>query len=235
MDYVRVVHISRFSCIGICELKAYLGLVMGYKPEFREEVWKGIKQHKISADIDALKGYKPISPSELLAQLRNPRTCIELPNESIRVGFIYGGMRFCGRLDKLLKLGDRVVVVDEKFVTQERKQMGLHHRYQLGAYCYGLKFGRVFWKKDTKFVEIGREIFSKNTLYMRIVERDINTRKVLGEIEERFKPEEVENALSRFIKILREEVEPKTCDEPSICATCEYAYCCPHAIRMKKL
>jgi len=187
----------------------------------------------MSASEDAEKEYESTDEQKLLDALADPNSKIEFPSESVQVSFISSDFLFRGRLDKLVKIHDTLVVVDEKFT---RRGIGcFRDKYvaQLSAYCHGLSKGQV----KICGVPLGKA-FSNLKLSCWIVERDIQTRKPLEKILFDFDQEEFNKHLSRFGEIVSSSKKEKSflsstaeerslaCNDMEKCAACEYRLCC---------
>ena len=119
------VAISRFAQMGYCELAAYLELVQGMRPRMREWVVQGAKQHGVSEKMDAARGYEKATPEKLRKEIDRKESAFEVLSERVGVAFEYRGNEYTGRLDKLLKLGEKLLVVDEKFVGKSWQKIFL--------------------------------------------------------------------------------------------------------------
>lgn len=219
--------ISKFADMAFCELKLVHSVIDRARPQFRPCVFEGTKHHAISAEEDARKPYKRMSGKELLESLRDERSCVELPSESVRVRFEHGGSCFSGRIDKLLKEEKKVVVVDLKFTGRAGGVFSQKYECQLLSYCKALKDGEVRFRGGGG----GSSFFKGMELCYQIIEMDIVTRKPFAPKkpvpfdETRLLPK-----LKRFESLMRGDYERQelACGEPEKCACCEFNYLCMH-------
>ncbi len=214
------VPISKFADMGFCELKLVHSLIDGARPRFRPCVAEGTRQHALSAREDAKKPYKEVSEKELLDSLRDEKTSVELPSESVRVRFEHRGTVFSGRIDKLMKEGRKVFVVDLKFGRGGGAFAG-KYECQLLSYCKALRDGEVRFKGGGK----GLAVFSGMELYYVIAEGGLHAGEPVPFEEARLLPR-----LRRFDALMRGEFERRelACGEPGKCALCEFGHLCTH-------
>lgn len=222
------VAISKLADLAVCELKPYLHFVLGERPVFGEWVRAGTVHHALSAQIDKqTKQYEKVSVERLKELLSEEGSCVEIPSEKVRVEFSFGDCVFSGRLDKFLKLGKSVRVVDEKFVGKASEKIRERHHLQLGAYCYALKNGSTSYARGSKRVELGERLFKDFDAFYKVVERSRETRETVFESEWNACDEKkIKDSVERFSKILNGEFELGELKLGENCEWCEFKQAC---------
>jgi len=225
---MRPIPISKFADVEFCGLKPVYHFLEERRPRFRPCVAIGARQHAVSAEEDAEKEYETVSVGELLRRLKDEASALEFPSEAVGVKFAFGGMEFCGRLDKLLKFGRSVVVCDEKFTSRAGGLFSAKYECQLSAYCNGLASGVM----KVRGRPLGEGVFRGFDIYYRIIERDLVGRHFLGEGKPKpFDAGFVAARLERFAGIMEGKFERRdlACGEPAKCACCEYSEGCEYS------
>lgn len=228
--FVRPIQISKLADLGVCELKPYLYYILREKPVFGEWVRQGTSQHAVSRKIDEAKGYEKLEVQELTKLLADKQEALELPNERIRVKFEFDGMHFSGQLDKFIKLGERVLVVDEKFVLNASSEVRPRYAIQLSAYCHGLLNGETYFARGSKSELLGEKLLQGHNAFFQIVERHRLTREELFRSEQTaFQHAWFESRLERFKSILSDELqyEDYNLAPREACQYCEFCQSCP--------
>lgn len=222
------ISITSFADMGVCECKPFLRLVVGATPEYGKWVRAGVAHHAASAREDAARGYERVSEGELKEILRDSGSIVELPSESLSVEFPFKEMVFAGRMDKFLKLGNKVLVVDEKFVRETAERVHERYQLQLGAYCLALAGGSLFYRRGRKKIHLGDRLFHDYDVRFKVVERSAESRETLFESEE-LSPlfHSILGKMRRFCGIINGEVEPRQ-QRGSRCYFCELRSSCAH-------
>jgi len=220
------VAISKFADLSFCELKIVHHFIDGSRPSFHACVPAGARQHAASAREDAEREWEETTAEGILEALRDPKKSLELPSESVSVSFNARGFSFRGRLDKLVKTGSGVVVVDEKFTGGKGACFRGKYVQQLSTYCYGLANGKL----SVCGVQLGEGLLRGHALSCRIVERDIRTRREVGGTAFPFNEELVASSIGRFAEIMGGGFERRelACGELEKCVACEYRRACGH-------
>lgn len=220
------VAISKFADLAFCELKIVHTFIDARQPSFRPCVAAGARQHAESAREDAEREWEETTAEEVLQALQDPVKSLELPSESVSVRFNSNGHEFAGRLDKLVKQGSEAVVVDEKFTGGRGGCFRQKYVRQLSSYCFGLANGSM----SVCGVEIGERVLRGMNLSCRIVERDIHSREIVGEVKFGFDEKLVESSAERFAEILNGGFERRelACGELEKCVSCEYRRLCEY-------
>ncbi len=222
------VSISKLADLAVCELKPYYNFVLRERPVFGEWVYAGSVQHALSAKIDKeTKQYEKVNVEKMKELLFDEKSCVEIPSEKVRVEFSFGECVFSGRLDKFLKLGKSVRVIDEKFVSKASTSVHDRHHLQLGAYCHALKNGSTSYARGSKRVELGDLVFRDCDAYYKIIERNRESREVLFESEwQAFEEKKVVEGVKRFEKILGGDFDLGELKLGSNCDYCEFRLAC---------
>ena len=224
---MKSIPISKFADLGFCELKLIYHFLEERKPTFYPCVFLGGKQHALSAYEDSLKPRASVSREELLEALKGPASIVEFPAESVQVRFESHGFLFAGRIDKLVKSGNSVVVIDEKFTNGGSHLFAEKYAVQLRAYCNGLANGRTV----VGGVLLGDRVFAGLPLFGKVVEKDIESRALLREsCHIKFNENEFNPLLERFAEIMKGGLGKKelACRDRNRCSVCEYRNQCEY-------
>ena len=222
----RAVPISALASLGFCERYFYLTQVCGIKPKPSGAMISGTKQHLASKRLDTARRFSVEEMPALKKKLTDPASVVVLPREVLRVAFSHAGYLFRGQVDKLVKHGSEVVVVDEKFVLRSVGRLRRSHEYQLSGYCHGLKAGDAGYAFGRATRWLGKGLFSGMVVKYMVVERHRTTREVLfASSPKLYSAEAFAPVLERAVGILRREVEPSYRDGAA-CGRCSLARSC---------
>jgi len=212
------VPISAFASLGYCERQVYLSLVRGLRIT-TQAMRRGRVQHRISELTEEPRLRR--MPG-LMQRMRQHESVLQLPRESVGVGFKYGGYSFAGRIDLLIKRRGEILVVDEKFVRRSHGRMMPGYRYQLSAYCHALRYGYATYRGGGGRQWLGR--FPGCRLSYMVIERHRESRHRLSVLQESYAEEQFMPVLRRMVEILSGE-EPKP-EYSSKCRYCRFREVC---------
>ncbi|WP_457555760.1 CRISPR-associated protein Cas4 [Candidatus Pyrohabitans sp.] len=221
---MRRIPISALASLGYCERYFYLRYVLGLRLRATRALIKGANQHRLSMRLDTAKRYGRENIQELVARLRDANGVVVLPRETLRLSFVHDGCTFVGRADRVLKLKNIALVVEEKFVSRSSGRVRRSYEYQLAGYCHALKFGRTGYSAGSWVSWLPRELFRRLEVRYMVVERCASTRRVLFASRPRnYRREDFLRVLDRALGILRGEVRPSPRDS---CRGCSLAGVC---------
>lgn len=222
----RVIPISALASLGYCERYLYLTRVLGAKPAPTGAMRTGVRQHSVSRALDPARRYLKEEIPALGEKLRSESSTLELPREVLRVAFAHEGYLFRGRVDKLVKRGSEVTVMEEKFVARSYGRLKRSHEYQLSGYCHALKEGKAGYAFGRNTLWFDRNVFANLKVNYMVIERHRETREVLfasppiSYSKRKFLP-----VLERLVGILDGEVEPVR-SRGAKCRVCSLAESC---------
>lgn len=205
------------QCIGYCQViinHFYLGI----KPRFSKEKYIGGVVHRSLKRVDDLIPKKKLSGEEL----KDPSIDFDTPREEFKVKieretpFVY-----LGRLDKIIRKGGNVYVIDDKIQTQPLKQNQTIYPdrlAQLSSYCEG-------------FVRSYPDI-AYDKIFLKVVRRD-DKGNPLSEFEKEYNEELQSQLLDNFEifeSVYSKKAEPLHCGSSGKCRMCGYNYKCSYKL-----